>query len=320
MSKNEYFTEELSGNSRTQVVLPDLQFSVEVCGSLANIGSGYDCFAVSVDLVDTVSIETTSSQDLNIDITGHGASDLPRNESHLLVQGIDAACSFLGVKRSGLNLCCHNRIPQARGLGSSAATFTCGLFVGSQMSYLSGHAPLSIENMIHLGGDFEGHADNSSASLLGGAIVSWRDDAIYRAAGFNVHPDIQVTLCIPETQSLTATAREKLSDILSRDDCVFNISRAGLLPFALMHDPTLLFAATDDAIHQKQRRLCYAKSYDLLRVLRDHYHLPACIGGAGPCVAIFHQHELHAEAVTVIHNYGFDILKSPIGHCLRTVK
>jgi homoserine kinase len=38
-------------------------------------------------------------------------------------------------------------------------------------------APLTPQQLIQLSGEFEGHPDNASASVLGGAVVSWTEPA-----------------------------------------------------------------------------------------------------------------------------------------------
>ncbi|WP_443098125.1 GHMP family kinase ATP-binding protein [Actinoalloteichus sp. AHMU CJ021] len=87
---------------------------------------------------------------------------MPRDASHLLLRALRAATDALGVELPGVELRCVNRIPHARGLGSSAATIVSGIAAGYA---LAGREP--DESALDLAARFEGHADNVAASMVG---------------------------------------------------------------------------------------------------------------------------------------------------------
>jgi homoserine kinase len=66
-------------------------------------------------------------------------------------------------------------------------------------------------------------------------------------------------------------------------DAAFNAARSALLVHALTTDPGLLLEATEDRLHQQQRRAVYPASMDLVERLRDQ-RIAAAISGAGPAV------------------------------------
>ena len=73
---------------------------------------------------------------------------------------------------------------------------------------------------------------------------------------------------------------------MSHADAAFNAARSALLVHALSSDPGLLLEATDDRLHQQQRRSVYPTSMGLVEQLRAS-RIPAAISGAGPAVIAF---------------------------------
>ena len=74
---------------------------------------------------------------------------------------------------------CVNRVPTARGLGSSAAAWVGGLVAGNAL--LGG--PLSRDALLALAARAEGHPDNVAAALMGGLTVSCATGTGWRMPG-----------------------------------------------------------------------------------------------------------------------------------------
>ena len=160
--------------------------------------------------------------------------------------GLQAA----GVACHGLNVRCRNDIPHSRGLGSSAAAVVGGLAAANGLVAQADSTPLTESELVQLSSEFEGHPDNASAAVLGGAVVSWTEHEgvlpRYAAAPLRLHPDIHLFPAIPEERSSTAETRVLLPDQVSHVDARFNLSRAALLVVALTERPDLLMEATED--------------------------------------------------------------------------
>jgi homoserine kinase len=181
--------------------------------------------------------------------------------------------------------------------------------------------PLTDAHLIQLSSQFEGHPDNASAAVLGGAVVSWTDTGTtpptYAAAPLRLHPDIHVFPGIPQVRSSTAETRVLLPDQVSHVDARFNLSRAALLVVALTERPDLLMAATDDVLHQPQRGPAMPASAEYLQVLR-RCGVPAVLSGAGPAVlALTTRAELPAEAVEFGTANGFTVSQMSVGEAVR---
>jgi homoserine kinase len=150
---------------------------------------------------------------------------------------------------------------------------------------------MSDVDLIALATDLEGHPDNIAAATLGGATISWMEDRASVPTGcasrFSVDPTIRALLFLPHTQLSTGKARRMLPDTVPHKDAAINAGRSALLVHALSVRPELLFAATEDHLHQEYRREAMPRSVDLVRKLRSA-GVAAMISGAGPSVLVLH--------------------------------
>jgi homoserine kinase len=238
-----------------------------------------------------------------------------------VVRAIEHGLQAAGVTASGLKVLCRNEIPHSRGLGSSAAAVVGGLAVVNGLVSQSDSTPLGQSELIQLSSEFEGHPDNASAAVLGGAVVSWTEHEgvlpRYAAAPLRLHPDIHLFPAIPQERSSTAETRVLLPDHVSHTDARFNLSRAALLVLALTERPDLLMEATEDVLHQPQRAPAMPASAEYLRILR-RCGVAAVLSGAGPAViALSPLQELPAEALEYGAANGFTVSKMPVGEGVR---
>ena len=90
-----------------------------------------------------------------------------------------------------------DRIPRARGLGSSAATVALGLVAGE---LARGGAP-DPETLLTAGVDLEGHADNLAAALSGGVCLTWEG----RIARIGDTAPAAAIVVVPETTVALST-------------------------------------------------------------------------------------------------------------------
>jgi homoserine kinase len=181
--------------------------------------------------------------------------------------------------------------------------------------------PLSDVELIQLASEFEGHPDNASAAVLGGAVVSWTEHEgvlpRYSAVPVRLHPDIHLFPGIPEERSSTAETRVLLPEQVSHTDARFNLSRAALLVVALTQRPDLLMEATEDVLHQPQRAVAMPRSAEYLQLLR-RCGVAAVLSGAGPAViAMSSQPELPAEALDYGAANGFTVSEMSVGEGVR---
>ncbi|MGC4962068.1 homoserine kinase [Gordonia sp. DT101] len=301
-----------------KVMLPEgISARVRVPASSANLGPGFDCLGIALGIYDELIVETTSAG-VEVEVSGEGAEDVPRDENHLVARAISRGLAVAGVTAAGLKLRCVNAIPHSRGLGSSAAAAVSGLAAASGLLVEAGiRDTFDVAELVQLSSEFEGHPDNAAASVLGSAVVTWMEsdrvggvaatDAArvrYLARRLAVHPDITATVFVPATESSTSYTRGLLPDAVPRRDAVFNVSRSALAVVALTDDPAALCAATEDRLHQGYRAEAMPPTAELVAALRKRGHA-ATVSGAGPTVLVLGVGPVPAEDRDVAIGLGF---------------
>jgi homoserine kinase len=259
----------------------------------ANLGPGFDAFGLALGLYDDVVVRVADSG-LHVDIAGEGAETLSRDEKHLIVRSLRTSFDLLGGQPRGLEIVCANRIPHGRGLGSSAAAICAGL-VAARAVTIGGHDKLDDAALLELATDIEGHPDNVAACLMGGFTLAWMEEGAARAIRMEPAASVVPVVFVPGQPLLTETVRGLLPRTVPHVDAAVNAGRAALLAEALTRRPDLLFAATEDRIHQEYRAPAMEQSLALVHRLRSD-GVSAVISGAGPTVLAFTDEE-RAEKV-----------------------
>jgi homoserine kinase len=257
---------------------------VRVPATSANLGPGFDALGLALGLYDDVVVRATDAG-LAIKVAGEGADEVPLTEEHLLVRAMRVAFDALGGQPAGLRVGCVNRIPHARGLGSSAATIVAGM-TAARAVVVDGTDLLDDAALLVLATAMEGHPDNVAACLYGGMTIAWTADGAGRAVRVAPHRDIRPVVFVPPTKSSTAEARGLMPAVVPLADAAENAGRSALLVHALSTDPSLLFPATVDHLHQPYRAPAMPLSATLVATLRDA-GIPAVISGAGGTVLAF---------------------------------
>lgn len=259
---------------------PGAAVTAVVPASSANLGPGFDSLALALDVWDDYSVVVRDSPGIVVDVVGESALEVPLDETHLVASALLSGLQAFGTETAGigLHLRCENRIPHGRGLGSSASAIVGGVRLAAQLAGVG-----SAAEVLQVAARLEGHPDNAAAALFGGFVISWMEGETAGAVTCDVHRRIRPVTFVPDFRSPTSTAREVLPERLRHTDAAFNASRAALLVHAITADPSLLLAATEDRMHQEQRRASYPRAMALVDRLRER-GIAAVISGAGPSV------------------------------------
>jgi homoserine kinase len=257
-----------------------MRVTVRVPATSANLGPGFDTFGLALDLCNEVTVDTDAPPGVTWE--GEGADELPVDGSDLVSTTMAAIASSMDAPLPSLALRGVNRIPLARGLGSSSAATVAGIVLASRV------LDLGID-----GGDafsvfaeaarIEGHPDNAAPASYGGLTIAV-DGAVHR---LEPHPELRAVVLVPSVRLDTASARDALPDRVPMADAVFNLGHAALLVEALTNDPSLLREALRDRLHQDARLELVpemADQFDRIQALR---RVPVCVSGAGPSLIAF---------------------------------
>lgn len=297
--------------------------TVRVPATTANMGPGFDAIGMALDIWNELCVEIAPKQ--QIIVLGEGAASLPCDDSNLVIVGMKAAFQLGMLRRhaaggSSSNLghaafealyaksykdvtlppfryTCINRIPFARGLGSSSAAVVSGLVAG--LVILGIELPVTDEEaLLNIACAIEGHPDNVASAIYGGMQIGVKfstnphqkqpSERIpqWRTSQVALPSDLECVLFLPDNTTKTAEARAILPAMISRQDAVFNLSRCALLVNALVtgafHN---LYLAMEDRLHQPYRSAAQAKHLDALvdAAVNAGAHA-ACLSGAGPAV------------------------------------
>ncbi|ACZ84641.1 homoserine kinase [Streptosporangium roseum] len=295
-----------------------IKVTVRVPATSANLGPGFDTLGLALALYDEVEVGLVDpggdprSRSVSIEVTGEGAGELDDGEGHLIVKTIRLTFDRMGLPQPrGIRLRCLNRIPHARGLGSSSAAICAGILAaralaGAPYPVVDGPDPaggrdgagpgrpaarpeFTDDDVFALATEIEGHPDNVAPCLAGGLTIAWTDqsDAPHMVK-LVPHADIRPVAIIPRHRLSTEVARGLLPKDVPHSDASANAGRAALLIAALTERPEreLLLAATEDRLHQNYRAPAMPQSADLVQRLRG-IGVPTVVSGAGPTILAF---------------------------------
>lgn len=250
---------------------------VKVPASTANLGPGFDALGLALDLYNEV--VAAPGERVTVDIEGEGAGRLATDQRNVIARAVRLAYEAAGRPFPGCTITCVNRIPLARGLGSSAAAWVGGLVAGNALL----GSPLDRGALLDLAARAEGHPDNVSAALLGGLTVSALTADRVSAVALPVPRDLGWVVLVPDVTSSTSEARAVLPVSVPRGDAVFNVQRVAMLLAALQAGrDDLLTGALEDRLHQPYRLQLFPWMPDVVRAARDAGALGCVLSGAGP--------------------------------------
>ena len=224
---------------------------IKIPATTANLGPGYDCLGMALDLWNSIEVGPTSLGRTTVAVTGEGADELPTDGANLVCQAMASLGKRLGREIPPMTVKCHNGIPLKRGLGSSSAAIVGGLVAAN---HALGEA-LPEEELLELAVELEGHPDNVTPALLGGLRVVAEDEGRVITASVPIPADLTAVLFVPDVTISTQDARAVLPDRIDIKDAVYNMARVALLVNAMAGSPLEdLRYATGDRLHQPYRQ------------------------------------------------------------------
>ena len=252
---------------------------MNVPGSVANLGGGFDTLGVAVQLFLRATI---------VDIQDDGGAKLvvansvpPVRSRNQLERAFDVIAKRTRRPAPTVFVEVSSDIPMAAGLGSSGAATVAGLRVFERVT-----GPLPGSVLLAAATEVEGHADNAAPSLFGGlnSVVEVKDSEPL-ALRWSWPEDLRLVVSTPAVGLATAKARAALPDTMPRTDAIFNLQRVLSLVHALQHRQyERIREGVKDRWHQPARAAMVPLLEEVLAV-DDPDVLGAFLSGAGPSVA-----------------------------------
>lgn len=252
---------------------------VLVPATSANLGPGFDSFAIALDLHNR--FEAELAPEWSVDIRGEGAGVLSTGADNVVAQAMARAFHEAGKPELRAAIGCLNRIPTGSGLGSSSAAIVGGLLLGEALA----GADFGDQRRLEIAADLEGHPDNVAAALIGGFTVCWTDEGLARCARFEPARGLAVVAIPAIAELATSAARAMLPDAVSHKDAAFNVAHAGLLAASIAAGrPELFGDALADRLHEPYRAAAVGDLLEVATVLRASGAAGVALSGAGPTV------------------------------------
>jgi len=270
-----------------------VRLSARVPATSANLGPGFDCFALALELCNEVIVDTDAEPGVTWE--GEGARELPTDGTDLISRAMRHVEGLASGSRRPLpafHLHGVNRIPLASGLGSSSAAAVAGAALASVLVGVTGD---DLHGVFRVAAELEGHPDNAAAAVFGGFTLAMPDGAVRR---LEPHPDLRPVVWIPSSERLpTEEARRALPPTVPLIDAVHNVAHAALMVEALTRDPSVLATAMRDRLHQ-DARLALVPSVRAMFDRLQQAGVPVCVSGAGPSLLSFERegHPMPAPA------------------------
>ncbi len=255
---------------------------VRAPATTANLGPGYDCLGMALDLWNRITVETQDGiGEPSVEVVGEGAGELAADAENLTYRAMAFLYGEADEELPPLRMRCENTIPLSRGLGSSAAAISGGLVAANSLL----GDPFSPNDLLEMAATIEGHPDNVAAAVHGGLQLVVLDDQQLYTAAIDVPEDLQAVLFIPDRRIATVDARRVLPAEVSVADAVYNMSRAALLVAGMQSNhPEYLSIATQDRLHQPYRQSIFPPMKVIFEAARNAGALGVFLSGSGSTI------------------------------------
>ncbi|GAE02196.1 homoserine kinase [Clostridium botulinum B str. Osaka05] len=256
---------------------------VRVPATSANMGPGFDCLGVAVNMYNKFFVE-----EIKEGLIFEGCEDKFKNEDNLIYVAMKKCFDKIGYKPTGLRIKMESDIPVSRGLGSSAACVVGGIVSANE---LAGRV-LNKKELLDLAVEVEGHPDNVNPAFCGGMTVSISDNKEIIYSKVKVSKGIKFCALIPDFTLSTEKARTVLPKSIDYKDGIFNVGRTALMVSALNNgDFHLIKHACKDKLHQDYRAKLIENFYSIKKQCEKLNSLGVFLSGAGPTIMVMIKEE-----------------------------
>ena len=273
--------------------------TVRVPASTANLGPGFDCLGLALDIYNTVELSLAVAT--TVEITGEGQGQLSLGPNNLVLQAAERLAEQTGQQVPGWHLRPHNEIPLARGLGSSSAAIVGGLVAANEL--LQGG--LDRQQLLEIATEIEGHPDNVAPALYGGLTACCVEAEDVCCIRLDAPRELDIGVVIPRFEVSTEQARQVLPEQVSFDDAIFNVSRAACTLAALVAGRwEVLSGVMKDRLHQPHRASLIPGMAEVIAAAEEAGARGAALSGSGPTVVAFATEQRDAILEAMVKAFG----------------
>lgn len=264
------------------------KLTVRVPGSTANLGPGFDALGLALGLYCSLDFEILESNDLGrplITLKGSLVDGLPKDQNNLIYTVLSNLWRNDADLLQRVRITVESDIPLGKGCGSSAAAIMGAVWA----AYALTDSIPDNGTLLNDAAALEGHADNVSASLLGGLVVSGSstDHRSVITQKMSWPKEWCTIIVVPPYVLSTKKARAILPQTIKREDAVHNVQKVALLLAAVANkDEDALKEAFHDRLHEPYRLELVPELGMVRKLLTDFPILGCVLSGAGSSVLV----------------------------------
>lgn len=246
---------------------------ISVPATSANLGPGFDALGLAVGLYNTCEFNLTNDKE----------SFEENLKENLIYQSYKYAFDFYKEEVKPVYFDLDSDIPMSRGLGSSAACIVMGILAAFDVM----GRDFDKKEILKIATAIEGHPDNVSPAIFGGAGVSILENEKVFVEKIEISNEFKFLAIIPDFRLSTQKSREVLPQTYPKADAVFNISRVAMLVLALKSgNKDNLKVALEDKIHQPYRFKLIPEIEKIDQAIQESEVLTYYLSGAGSTIMV----------------------------------
>lgn len=241
-----------------------MKMKISVPATSANIGSGFDCLGMALNL--------RNYFEFDFGITG---------EENLAVRAYNEACHHLGVIPEEISVNIESQVPRSRGLGSSATCIVAGVVCANERN----GKPLSDDEIFELCTRIEGHPDNVSPAIFGGINCSTIYQGSAKTYKIEHKSNWEFVAMVPDFSMSTKISRVGLPEFISHKRAAENVGSVSFLIGAFLSgDSNLLKIGTRDNLHQPYRLPMISEADKVIELANEAGAIACYLSGSGSTI------------------------------------
>lgn len=257
---------------------------IRVPATTANCGPGFDVLGIACTLYNELELELLPTPEIIVKVQGEGENEITSSPDNLVWRSVKRLVDEVKAPYQGAYISMFNRVPLARGMGSSSAAIVAGLYAANL--WLGNK--LNKEEIFRLATEIEGHPDNVAPAIFGGVTVSVQEERELKYISLKPSMDLKMVVAIPDYQLSTRKARSVLKDTVPFKDAVYNIAQTAMLVAGFAeNNPKVLANAFKDKLVQPYREKLIPGMKEAFAAAEKLNALGATISGAGPTLIAY---------------------------------
>ena len=249
---------------------------IKIPATSANLGPGFDCLGVSLNLHNEVQI--TPAKISSVKIKGEGEDNIYLKKNNPFLRLFDELYFKLTNEKSSFRFEFNNQIPLSRGLGSSSA-----VVVGAVVAaYAMAGKDFDRQSILNSALPYEKHPDNIAPATLGGFVCSVVESSQVFSIKAEIDGDLRAVVVIPNAHISTKKSRANLPKSVNFKDAVFNLAHSSFLTACFLQKRyDLLRLASLDALHQSTRMKNLPALFKVQKLALENGALMSVLSGSG---------------------------------------